>query len=599
MLASALLLAGCGAASTTHRRLPLTPAGSFSSAPVACSGVSIYPSPGDRTATPSSQVSLQDLAAGLAQPATVTVVGSESGTHQGRWVADSSGHGASFYPSRPFTAGEKVTVKTDFSICGAKGDTAHFWVAEPAPTASGEASSAPTPPTPARDVQHFRSAPSLQPPVLEVTKADKSAEGDFLLAPKGGSRAGGPMIVNGSGQLVWFDPLPLGVNSSDLRVQQFEGQNVLTWWQGKIINGTGYGEDVIMNSRYQVLAVVHAANGLSADLHEFLLGPGGTAWITSYQSVGWDLRSVGGPKDAAVYDSVVQELDIATGNVLFRWSSLTHVSPKLSVISYDPSSTAPYDPFHVNSISPSGHGTVLISSRNTDAVYLVDEATGQTLWRLGGKESDFAMGPGTAFALQHDAELRGTSYLTVFDDEDRTGSGPPARALALRLNFRTGAASLVWARMAPGHPLVPYQGNVQLLGDGDVVTGWGSAPGSPTTEFDASGGVVFEAHFVPAAVNSYRAYRSPWAGAPLTPPALTVRASGEGISVYVSWNGATSVSRWRLLGGSSSDSLRPLTTVKMTGFETRLSYGHGVKVVAVQALGRSGQVLGQSAVVPA
>jgi hypothetical protein len=45
-----------------------------------------------------------------------------------------------------------------------------------------------------------------------------------------------------------------------------------------------------MDSSYRQVATVHAANGLSADLHEFQLTPRGTALITAYYRVYWDGR---------------------------------------------------------------------------------------------------------------------------------------------------------------------------------------------------------------------------------------------------------------------------------------------------------------------
>ena len=35
-------------------------------------------------------------------------------------------------------------------------------------------------------------------------------------------------------------------------MQSYEGQRVLTWWQGRVLSlGFGQGEDIVMNSRYQ------------------------------------------------------------------------------------------------------------------------------------------------------------------------------------------------------------------------------------------------------------------------------------------------------------------------------------------------------------
>ena len=104
------------------------------------------------------------------------------------------------------------------------------------------------------------------------------------------------MILDPSGGLVWFKPLPRGTSATDLRVQEYLGKPVLTWWQGDIsVHGFGIGEGVIADSAYDDIAHVRAGNGHQVDLHELQLTPQGTALITSYFPILCNLSSVGGP----------------------------------------------------------------------------------------------------------------------------------------------------------------------------------------------------------------------------------------------------------------------------------------------------------------
>ena len=48
----------------------------------------------------------------------------------------------------------------------------------------------------------------------------------------------------------------------------------------------------------------------------------------------------------------------------------------------------PFDFFHINSINLDQDGSLLISARNTWAVYDLDAADGEIEWRLGGKHSE-------------------------------------------------------------------------------------------------------------------------------------------------------------------------------------------------------------------
>src|SRR5207248_2986411 len=165
------------------------------------------------------------------------------------------------------------------------------------------------------------------------------------------------------------------------------------------------GQDVIYDSTYTPVAAVRGANGVAADLHEFQLTPSGTALIIGYYPVYWDARAVHGLKREIVLDSVVQEIDIPTGLVLFQRDSLDHAPlsdsyetiPQQTVKDHDP-----FDYFHANSVQLDDDGSLLISGRNTWAVYKVDHRSGAVIWTLGGRRSSFKLGPGSPFAFQHD-----------------------------------------------------------------------------------------------------------------------------------------------------------------------------------------------------
>ncbi|MGC2192736.1 MAG: arylsulfotransferase family protein [Candidatus Dormiibacterota bacterium] len=591
LLALAPLLASCATVAT-----PASPVGQTKPLATAasCSGVSVYPSPGTKTASPTTQISFRHISPAVISAGGVTVTGSVTGVHSGRWVADSDQDGASFYPTDKFAAGETVTVSAGHSICGAGGTSFQFVVAIPAgPLAKAPAAS--STPTPALDqpTTTYASMPGVKVPKLKVTVPSSLGGGYVFESPQGGTKLGGPMIVNGKGQVVWFQPLPPEVVAADFKVQTYQGEPVLTYWQGMIINGHGIGEDIIMNSSYQVIRTIEPGNGYSADLHEFeLSASGSTAWMTAFNTIGWNVKSDGGPKNGAVLDGIVQQVDVATGNVLFEWHSLDHVPLELSATAYA-ASTA-YDYFHVNGIDPVGSGTVLISSRNTSTVYAVAKATGKVLWRLGGKQSSFKLGSGASFALQHNAEKHGPDQISIFDDEDSSPKDAPARAIVLHLDFKNRTATLERAYKHKGL-LVPAQGNVQFLADGDVFVGWGS--GSYTSEFSRNGKLLFDAYFGKT-VTSYRAYLFDWVGTPTTPPSVaTAKEAGGGLTVYASWNGSTQTRKWEVLGGPDAANLTPLATVKKSGFQTTVHLTAAPALVQVVAEDASGQPLSSSAVI--
>lgn len=552
--------------------------------------VTVFPVPGDRVASPETQIAFRGVS--VAEFGKVVVTGSRSGRHAGRLRGDSDGRGGSFLPDRAFAPGEVVTVRTGLHIQGARRGAFRFTVADPAgavPT-SGVAPA----PRSAGDVLTFRSRPDLAPVSVEITKPSAaSAQGDIFITPQDGPLQNGPMIVAPDGTLVWFDPVPVGDIAADLRVQRYHGKRVLTWWQGYSGAGLGVGEDVIESSSYRRLAVVRAANGLSADLHEFQLTTHGTALITAYYPVYWNLSSIGGPSRAVVLDGVVQEIDVKTGLLLYQWDSLDHVPVSDSYEQLPTTAGHPYDYFHVNSVELDRSGELLISGRNTWAAYEVSARTGRLIWTLGGKRSSFKLGTGASFAFQHDVMLhsRGATTVTVFDD----GAGPPAvhqqsRGLTLRLNPEAKTAVVLDSDDHTPPLLASFEGNVQLLKGGDAFVGWGQQP--YFTEFGSSGQMLLDGRFVDDN-SSYRAYRYPWTATPDTLPAISASAGAQGMTVYASWNGATGVSAWRILSGAKATALHAVSTQHMLGFETQLD-APAAAYVAVEALDARGRVLATS-----
>jgi Arylsulfotransferase (ASST) len=438
----------------------------------------------------------------------------------------------------------------------------------------------------------FQSRPDLQPPTVVVEKRTRNVSpGYVFFAPKKDVRQRGPLIVDNAGRVVWFHPLHLG--ATDFRVQRYRGRPVLTWWQGRSNFGIGRGAYVIMNSSYRRIATVRAGNGLAGDEHEFLISPRGTALITAYRPVPGDLSSVGGPKQGLILDSVLQEIDIKTGRVVFEWHSVGRVGLDESYwkLRKMKGKYPPYDYFHINSIEVEPDGNLLVSARNTHALYEIDHRSGKVLWRLGGKRSDFEMGRGTQFNWQHDARRQRDGTISVFDDGAFPKVEDHSRALVLRASPATKKVTLVHAYVSPDKLLARHQGGMQVLPNGHVFVGWGSEP--YFTEFARNGAVVFNAHFGKD-MDSYRAYRFQWVGRPRDRPALVVEKRGGRTTAFVSWNGATQVTRWRIRGGPTRTKRANSAEAARTGFETEVTLPKATRFAAAQALDAGGRVLGRS-----
>src|SRR2546422_941309 len=368
-----------------------------------------------------------------------------------------------------------------------------------------------TAPPPART---YHSRPDLKPPLVRIgTVAHRTGPGYVFIAPKMVVAQAGPMIMDNRGEVIWFKPLNTrGV--TDFRVQHYHGKPVLTWWRGHVSNvGVGDGWYVIYDTSYRPVAEVRPGNELVGDVHEFLITKNDTALFTVYHRLPVDLSSVGGPKEGSIWDGIVQEVDIATGRVLFAW--------------------------------------------------------------------------------QHDARRHADGTITLFDNGAAPAVEKFSRVLVLRANATTKKVTLVRSYHHPKRLLAPFEGNAQLLPNGNILVGWGAQP--YVSEFARSGALLFDVYFGQGKppgtdADSYRAYRFPWNGQPKDRPVIVV----AGNTAYSSWNGATDVVRWRVLAGAAAGQLEPVQTVAKNGFETPIRLTKSAAFYAVKALGRDGKVLGTS-----
>lgn len=432
----------------------------------------------------------------------------------------------------------------------------------------------------------FRSRPDLTVhPVAVLTAAEGVGEGHVFLTPGvDGGHSDGPLIIDDRGDPVWIHPITTGA-ATNFRVQQYSDRPVLTWWEGDYVQIWGQGECVIVDAAYSEIARIQAANGHRYDLHAFHITPQDTALVTVYAPVPNATTSRGQP----VVEGIIQEIDIATGRLVWDWHSYGAVELSESYFPVPTDATQPYDYFHVNSIDITPDGHLLISARHTWTVYKIDRMSGKILWRLGGRRSDFAIASDASFSWQHDARSYPDGTVTLFDDE---APPTPSRGLRVQVDEVAKTVSLVRAYAHPGVLSSSTRGNVQALPNGNVFVGWGAA--SFASEFGPAGDLRFDLGLWPGLV-SYRAFRCPWQGQPTDRPAVAVeRSASGGTVVYASWNGATEVARWQIMAGATDSDLHSVASVPRSGFETSVELSSAWPLVAAQALDASGAVLGTS-----
>jgi hypothetical protein len=497
------------------------------------------------------------------------------------------------HPKLPATESERATPSRRISRRGVLGvGVVIVTGAVAAGIAVGSTSRAkPSPPTgaPKAQILSYQST-DLTIPKTTAWKRGATAAGLLFVTPQAKDFKG--LIMDETGEPVWIEPTRSNV--TDLRVQLLDGKPVLTYWSGKSFSGQGEGTGTILDTSYRTIGRVSAGNGLKADLHEFGLTSKRTALLTAYSVAKRDLSALGGPVDGYIYDGHLQEVDVATGAVLLDWSALDHLDLTETYLGLKQdkghdgtSASKAFDAFHINGISEDGD-RLLVSLRHTHTIYSVDRKTGDIVWRLGGRQSDFALPPDAVFAWQHDARRQPDGSISLFDNHLYSGTDGVSRGMFFELDEETKEATNT-ANFTFQKHLGTAMGSMQVLDNGHVLVGWGTDPA--VTEFTADGRAIYQANLGGIA---YRARKSRWTANPATAPDIAVRpVAGGKMRVYASWNGATEVARWRILAGDTQQTLVPTTTIDRSGFETVATVSAAAQVAA-QALDSSGAVLATS-----
>lgn len=458
---------------------------------------------------------------------------------------------------------------------------------------------------------------NLTSPVFQInTPAANSVSNNshVFISPRGTAVGQiSPMIFNSTDlSLVWSGS-QYGTTFG-VRVQEFNGSDYVTFWRGTVkSSGYGTGSCLMLNSSYDVAYNLTTSNlTVGSDIHECQLTDRGTALLSAYEPTSWDLSAYD-IENGWIADSIFQEVDIATGDLIFSWRASDHYALNESYA--DPGSTGdsesnPYDFFHINSIERDDSGNYLVSARHMHSVTYINGTTGDIIWILGGKQNQFtdnSNGDATNFAWQHDARWQNDDLtaLTLFDNgaADWVNTENATRGLWLNLNYDNMSVSLGHSYLSPKGILSISQGSVQPLSNTNVFMGYGS--NAAFTEYARNGSVLWDVQFGiigNTSVQSYRAYKQDWTAFPTYNPDITSTGNGtDNTTVYFSWNGATEITSWAILASDSSAQLFNATdlwkNVTRAGFETSVAVQSSHRYVRAAALNADGQVLGATGVV--
>jgi len=245
--------------------------------------------------------------------------------------------------------------------------------------------------------------------------------------------------------------------------------------------------------------------GATSDFHDVIRLPNRNYMLATFEIRRCNLRLWGEGRGRCIFHDF-QELT-PNGDVVWSWRPETDIPLRETPSKWrsvrDASGTV--DPWHYNSVAWTGDG-IIVSFRHMDAIYKIDYATKDVVWKLGGKVrperlrviGDPVFDAGGSISGQHDARLRPNGVVTLFDNGTNEGRAP--RSVAYRINEGAGTATLVRRVTDAIAPNSMCCGSTRVLGDGNYVTGWGGTPWITENEPDGTQVFRLDANFIYRAI---------------------------------------------------------------------------------------------------
>ncbi len=354
------------------------------------------------------------------------------------------------------------------------------------------------------------------------------------------------MVLDGNGVPVWYQKLPGGPTN----VEPLPNGTIV--WSPNPGPGFGIGDNISAYTGFDLSTQTTIASLPAAvtptDPHELTPLPNGDRMMISTPLVTKDLSTLGDggggtpASDAnnTAVDCVIQEVN-PSNQAVWTWDAATHIGlDEVNTQSGAPDAGPAWglsevegapvaDIYHCNSVavdedpSSPNYGDVLVSMRNLNAVFLIDRATGNVIWKLGGtafttndpevaqdvpaQHLSITGDSESQFCGQHDARFVPTPDPAVEDVsvyDDHTGCVGAARGVEYALDTVAGTATPDYQYAQPDGLSVSATGSFRRMpdasddiGSGSSVIGWGISTSFPSgfTEVDGDGNVLTDIRF--------------------------------------------------------------------------------------------------------
>ena len=226
------------------------------------------------------------------------------------------------------------------------------------------------------------------------------------------------------------------------------------------------------------------------DQHDLIIKSDGTAIGMRYKlRTDLDLTEIGIKLGTPILDGEIVLLNSdGTENKVISMMEL--IEPKeidTGILKFYGVNAPPYDFVHLNSIELDGD-SVIVSSRNIDAVHKINLETGQIVWRIGGNsstkkdiiiKSEFGLNKQVnnlgkftnIISAQHDARLYPSRILSIFDNGTYANRNP--RIIELKLDEKNFKAEVISSYASTFQDQSNCCGSARKLPDENWLVSWG------------------------------------------------------------------------------------------------------------------------------
>lgn len=483
-----------------------------------------------------------------------TITGELSGNVQGRVVVSSDKRTMIIRPTKPFQAGERVSIHLSPQIDPVATEPIQYSFGF---TIKPEQQKKPPPKnSQSNDISILPKKWNRDPVILDgvalpsdfprvnITVSDNPTEGFLFLNAR--SNKTYSMILDNEGNPQWFWP------------HDREQWNFRSYPDGRLSVNT-WIDDIpsilVFDSTYTVVDTITAPPGYWLDRHEGLLLSNGHSLIIANDERQVDRATFipGGTGMATVLGNNVMELD-ENKIPVFIWRCWDYfdIPDAIHVDILDEH----IDYVHMNSIDVDLDEHLIISSRHLSEVTKIHRQTGAILWRLGGKNDEFTwMNDTDRISWQHTITDVSDGQYLIFDNGNHHDP-PYSRALEVKLDTVNRTCTKIWEFRDSPDTYTAAQCNAQRLSDGNTLINWFYK----LNEVRANGTKVFEMNFENGS-GSYRAFRHPWRGK-ASIPALIAESYSDRITLIFNKFGDSDVSHYNIYGGMQPESDQVIATAE-------------------------------------